>query len=192
MTLTDGSCDAPGGFVLLSEGYRPEAVTAGPRSWPTVDIPGTHLDIVNRPEGIAQTLTDLTPNVLDSVRCACGVVVTGLPHSREHVVPPSSPTVGAHEIPDDAGSAEYHQNKCQLLHASPKPVSEEAILTDQPRMSNRTLESATLPRGPAALRHRSDTPTSWSGHPSNATPQVASEARPPLAAYVGARSTVYP
>ena len=42
--------------VLLSEGYRPEAVTAGPEL-ADVEIPGTHLDIVNRPEGIAQTLS---------------------------------------------------------------------------------------------------------------------------------------
>ena len=96
--------------------------------------------------------------------------------------------VRAHEIPDDGGNAEHDQNQGQLLHASPHPVSEATTLTDQPRGSNRTRETAaTSSRTPHASLPIQHTDQAWSRsmHPRH-TPQVASEARPPRSAYAGA------
>ena len=59
VTVPDGWCTAPGGFVLLSEMYRGDAATAMSLGWPTVELLGTHLDLVNRPEAIAQALIRL-------------------------------------------------------------------------------------------------------------------------------------
>jgi len=59
ITVPDGWCTAPGGFVLLSEMYRGDAATAMSLGWPTVELLGTHLDIVNHPEALAQALTRL-------------------------------------------------------------------------------------------------------------------------------------
>lgn len=61
VTLPDGWCTMPGGFVLLSEGYRPDTATAESLGWPTIELPGSHLDIVNHPAAIAQALTRLSP-----------------------------------------------------------------------------------------------------------------------------------
>ncbi len=57
--LPTGWCDAPGGYVLLSEAYRGDAATAVSLGWPTVELLGGHLDIVNRPEAVAGGLIKL-------------------------------------------------------------------------------------------------------------------------------------
>ncbi len=44
------------GFVLLSEGYRSDAATAVSLGWPTVERLGSHLDLVNHPDAIAQSI----------------------------------------------------------------------------------------------------------------------------------------
>jgi hypothetical protein len=59
VAVPDGWCDAPGGFVLLSDGYRTDATTAVSLGWPTVELLGGHLDVVNHPEAIAQAVTAL-------------------------------------------------------------------------------------------------------------------------------------
>ena len=64
VALPDGWCDAPGGFVLLSESYRPDAVTAMSRGWPTIERLGAHLDIVNHPRALAQALVALAQRAL--------------------------------------------------------------------------------------------------------------------------------
>jgi hypothetical protein len=62
VTLPDGWCSVRGGFVLLSEGYRPDAATAVSLGWPTVELLGAHLDLVNHPDAVAQALTRLAPS----------------------------------------------------------------------------------------------------------------------------------
>jgi hypothetical protein len=62
VALPDNWCDTPGAFVLLSESYRQDAATAASMGWPTIERLGTHLDVVNHPDRVAQTLTEfLTP-----------------------------------------------------------------------------------------------------------------------------------
>lgn len=51
--------DAPGRYLLLSEGYRSDANTAISWGWPTHELLGAHLDLVNHPEQIARTMLDL-------------------------------------------------------------------------------------------------------------------------------------
>jgi hypothetical protein len=47
------------GFVLLSEGYRPDASAAASLGWPIVELLGGHLDVVNHPEAIARAVTSV-------------------------------------------------------------------------------------------------------------------------------------
>jgi hypothetical protein len=51
--LPDGWCSTAGAFVLLSEGYRDDAVTAASMEWPVVELLGMHLDLVNNPQAVA-------------------------------------------------------------------------------------------------------------------------------------------
>jgi len=48
-----------GAYILLSEIYRPDALEARSRSWPVVEVPGNHLDVVNRPAEIAGAIASL-------------------------------------------------------------------------------------------------------------------------------------
>lgn len=50
-----------GGFVLLSELYRPFASTAVDNGWPVVEVLGTHLELVNDPEAVARAIVRLVP-----------------------------------------------------------------------------------------------------------------------------------
>jgi hypothetical protein len=56
LPIPGGWCSKPGGFVLLSEGYRPDAASAESLRWPIIELLGTHLDIVNHPDAVAQAL----------------------------------------------------------------------------------------------------------------------------------------
>jgi hypothetical protein len=56
VVVPDGWCNTPGGFVLLSEGYRTDATTAVSLGWSTTELLGGHLDVVNDPEAVAQAM----------------------------------------------------------------------------------------------------------------------------------------
>src|SRR5438477_5911598 len=47
---------AAGGYVLLSEIYRPWADTARSYGWRVAEVPGTHLELVNRPVDVAEAI----------------------------------------------------------------------------------------------------------------------------------------
>jgi hypothetical protein len=51
--------EAPAAFMLLSESYRADAVTALSLGWPTLERLGAHLDVANRPAAIARSVLDL-------------------------------------------------------------------------------------------------------------------------------------
>ena len=57
--LPDRWHDAPGRYLLLSEGYRSDATTAITWGWPTRELLGAHLDLVNHPEVIARSMPEL-------------------------------------------------------------------------------------------------------------------------------------
>jgi pimeloyl-ACP methyl ester carboxylesterase len=44
------------GYVLLSEHYAHDAAEAARRAWPVVHLPGMHVDIVTRPEPVANAI----------------------------------------------------------------------------------------------------------------------------------------
>lgn len=44
------------GYVLLSEIYRPWADAATSLGWPVAEVPGTHLELVNRPSDVAAAI----------------------------------------------------------------------------------------------------------------------------------------
>jgi hypothetical protein len=50
----------PGGYILLSDAYRPDAARAASRGWPVIELLGAHLDIVTRPAEVADAILDLT------------------------------------------------------------------------------------------------------------------------------------
>jgi hypothetical protein len=57
MTMPTGwRAGARAGYVLLSDAYRADAVTAQEYGWPTVELAGTHLHLVNDPEAVANAL----------------------------------------------------------------------------------------------------------------------------------------
>lgn len=60
VTMPGGWCDTLGAFLLLSEAYRQDADTASSLGWPVIERLGTHLDIVNDPEGVARSLVELS------------------------------------------------------------------------------------------------------------------------------------
>jgi hypothetical protein len=66
VTVPDGWRTAPGGFLLLSEIYRADAATAMSLGWPTVELLGTHLDVVNHPDAIAHALIGLARQPVDA------------------------------------------------------------------------------------------------------------------------------
>lgn len=51
--------EAPSGYLLLSEGYRSDATTAISWGWPTRELLGAHLDLVNHPKEIARSMLEL-------------------------------------------------------------------------------------------------------------------------------------
>ena len=57
--VPEGWCAGPGAYVLLSEGYRPDADRALKLGWPVVERPGRHLDIANNGNAIADLLIEL-------------------------------------------------------------------------------------------------------------------------------------
>lgn len=50
---------APAGYVLLSDVYRVWADAARSYGWPVEEVPGTHLELVNRPEAVASAIERL-------------------------------------------------------------------------------------------------------------------------------------
>jgi hypothetical protein len=46
-------------YVLLSEAYRLHADQARARGWPVVELPGRHLDILNRPVKVAAAISEI-------------------------------------------------------------------------------------------------------------------------------------
>jgi hypothetical protein len=61
VSLPDAWCHMHGGFVLLSEAYRADAAAAMALGWPTVELLGGHLDVMNHPAAVARALTQLRP-----------------------------------------------------------------------------------------------------------------------------------
>lgn len=59
VNLPDRWREAPCGYLLLSEGYRSDAALAIALGWPTRELPGMHLDLVNRPGVIARSMLEL-------------------------------------------------------------------------------------------------------------------------------------
>ena len=57
--LPDRWHDAPSRYLLLSGGYRSDATTAISWGWPTRELLGGHLDLVNHPEVIARSMLAL-------------------------------------------------------------------------------------------------------------------------------------
>ena len=55
-----GWMDEPTGYVLLSETYRIWADAARSYGWPVAEVPGTHLEIVNRPDDVASSILQVT------------------------------------------------------------------------------------------------------------------------------------
>ncbi len=58
--LPDQWHDAPSRYLLLSEGYRSDATTAISWGWPTRELLGAHLDLVNHPGVIARSMLELS------------------------------------------------------------------------------------------------------------------------------------
>jgi hypothetical protein len=54
--MPSGWNDLDCSYVLLSEVYRADATEAAARGWPTVELPGGHLDILARPVDIVDVL----------------------------------------------------------------------------------------------------------------------------------------
>jgi hypothetical protein len=55
-----GRAAASGGYILLSaEAYGGQAEAAATRGWPVIELPGSHLDIVTRPETIATAIAEI-------------------------------------------------------------------------------------------------------------------------------------
>lgn len=54
-----GWSDEPAGYVLLSDTYRIWAEAARSYGWPVVEVPGTHLEIVNRPDDVASAILEV-------------------------------------------------------------------------------------------------------------------------------------
>jgi pimeloyl-ACP methyl ester carboxylesterase len=52
-----------GGYILLSEIYRPDAIAAGAHGWPVVEMIGAHLDVVTRPTAVADAIKSLAAGV---------------------------------------------------------------------------------------------------------------------------------
>ncbi len=52
-------CDNSAAYILLSEGYRPDADRASDLGWPVHERPGEHLDIANHGHAIADILLGL-------------------------------------------------------------------------------------------------------------------------------------
>lgn len=67
LAFFESAVDLPGGweagrgaYGLLSEAYRDDAVRARSLGWPLIERLGGHLDLVNDPDAIAQSVTELT------------------------------------------------------------------------------------------------------------------------------------
>lgn len=67
LAFYESAVDLPGGweagrgaYVLLSEAYCDDAVRARSLGWPLIERLGGHLDLVNDPDAIAQSVTELT------------------------------------------------------------------------------------------------------------------------------------
>lgn len=54
--VPSGWSDEPAGYVLLSDAYRIWAEAARSYGWPVVEVSGTHLEIVNRPDDVASAI----------------------------------------------------------------------------------------------------------------------------------------
>jgi hypothetical protein len=54
--VPDGWAARRAGYVLLSDVYRPDADAARALGWPVVELLGAHLDLVTRPEAVADAI----------------------------------------------------------------------------------------------------------------------------------------
>jgi hypothetical protein len=59
VTIPPNWADFDGGYLLLSEIYRPDAEAAAARGWPVLERLGGHLDLVTRPEVVAEAIVTL-------------------------------------------------------------------------------------------------------------------------------------
>jgi hypothetical protein len=59
----DDWTSAAGGYVLLSETYRPWADRAQSYGWPVTDVLGTHLELVNRPVDVTEAILRVVRDV---------------------------------------------------------------------------------------------------------------------------------
>ena len=59
VAMPDSWCNRPAAFLLLSETYRSDAAVAMSRGWPAAERLGMHLDAVNKPTVIAESLVAL-------------------------------------------------------------------------------------------------------------------------------------
>lgn len=57
--MPEGWSRTSGGYILLSEPYRPHASEAASRGWPVIELLGRHLDIVTRAPEVAAALVDV-------------------------------------------------------------------------------------------------------------------------------------
>lgn len=57
--LPDRWHNEPNRYLLLSEAYRSDATSAISWGWPTRELLGSHLDLVNHPEVIARSMLEL-------------------------------------------------------------------------------------------------------------------------------------
>jgi hypothetical protein len=48
-----------GAYLLLSAAYRADADDSRSRGWPVVELPGNHLDLVDRPAEVAAAIRSL-------------------------------------------------------------------------------------------------------------------------------------
>ena len=57
--VPSGWTDSAVGYVLLSDTYRIWADAARSYGWPVAEVPGTHLEIVNRPDEVAASIVQV-------------------------------------------------------------------------------------------------------------------------------------
>jgi pimeloyl-ACP methyl ester carboxylesterase len=58
------------GYLLFSEGYRPEAERARERGWPVTELAGTHLHPLGAPAEVAAAIASLAARLRTATRCS--------------------------------------------------------------------------------------------------------------------------
>ena len=57
--------DAPAGYLLFTEGYRPNLEQAQSAGWPNRNVPAGHFHMLADPAGVASVLADLVKEVVE-------------------------------------------------------------------------------------------------------------------------------